>query len=502
MASTTGFTLMEATIDSIHDAMRAGKVTCRELVQRYIARIRAYDQEGPALHAVQTINPAALQEADRLDEQLRTSGLVGPLHGIPVLLKDQIETSEMVTTYGSLLFAKFVPNRDATIVKKLKAAGAVIVAKTTMGEFAAGYAGSAFGVCRTPYDPTRDASGSSSGTGAGLAANMATVGIGEDTLGSIRGPAARNALVGLRPTLPLVSRFGMMPAVPTRDTLGPLARTVRDIAILLDVIAGYDPNDPVTATCVGQVPETYTSFLVDDALKGIRLGVIREPMSKEAVPSADDFKSVRAVIDRALTDLAAHGAEIVDPVVVPDLMALLDKAGGTYETEPATDAYLAEHPHAPVKTLRDIVLSPAVLPSRKTRLIEGLGHTTNDVGFLIQSLTRDELRIAVLKTMADHDLDSLVYATFDHPPQPIPADVMTTFKRTTYPGNNRVLASMLAYPAIAVPAGRTPDGMPVGIEFLGRPFSDGTLLRIAYGYEQATHHRQPPASTPPLPGDA
>jgi Asp-tRNA(Asn)/Glu-tRNA(Gln) amidotransferase A subunit family amidase len=290
----------------------------------------------------------------------------------------------------------------------------------------------------------------------------------------------------------------MMPGVPTRDTLGPLARTVRDTALLLDVIAGYDPNDPVTAACVGHVPESFTGFLTSDALRGIRLGVIRDAMNKEAVPTSDEFKQVRAVIDRGLNDLANRGVELVDPVAVPELMELLDRAGGTFETEPAMNAYLAAHPNAPAKTLQEIVLRSEVLPSRRTRLIEAIGHTTDDPGYLRQMLARELLRQNVLKTMADHGLDGLVYATFDHPPQPIREDVMTSFKNVTYPGNNRVLAPMLAYPAISVPAGFMAGDLPVGIEFLGRPFSEGTLLRVAYGFEQATHHRKPPASTPAL----
>ena len=247
------FQLMDATIDDVKAALSSRQITCRALVEHYIARIDAYDKRGPALNAVQTINRRAVEDAARLDA---AAGPVGPLHCIPLLLKDQVETSDMPTTYGSAVFKDFMPQRDATIVTKLKAAGAVIVAKTTMGEYAQGYLGSAFGVVRNAYDPTRSASGSSGGTGSGVAANFATVGIGEDTGGSIRGPAAVHSLVGLRPTLPLVSRFGMMPARPTTDTLGPIARSVKDAARGLDVIAGYDANDPVTAAAVGQVPET------------------------------------------------------------------------------------------------------------------------------------------------------------------------------------------------------------------------------------------------------
>ena len=235
-----------------------------------------------------------------------------------------------------------------------------------MGEFASGYLGSAFGIVRNAYDPTRSASGSSGGTGSGIAANFATVGIGEDTGGSVRGPAAVNNLVGLRPTLPLVSRFGMMPARPTTDTLGPIARSVKDAAIVLDVIAGYDANDPVTADAVGQVPATYTQLLAADGLRGARIGVIREPLDPRADPASADYKQVRAVIDRALADLKRLGAAVVDPVTIPDLASRSVKLydGNVFETEAATNKYLAQHPNAPVKTLSEILLSGKVVPAR------------------------------------------------------------------------------------------------------------------------------------------
>jgi Asp-tRNA(Asn)/Glu-tRNA(Gln) amidotransferase A subunit family amidase len=239
---------MEATIDGIHGELRAGRLTCVQLVQAYLNRIDAYDQAGPTLNAVQNINRNALTQAAQLDEQLKAGAEpAGKLHCIPVLLKDQVDTNFMPTTYGSALFKTFVPERNATIVDKLQAAGAVVHAKTNMGEFAFAYSGSAFGDCHNAYAPDRSPSGSSCGTGAGIAANFGAVGIGEDTGGSVRGPAAHNNLVGLRPTLQLVSRAGMLPATPTRDTLGPITRTVRDAAIVLDVIAGYDPKDPLTA---------------------------------------------------------------------------------------------------------------------------------------------------------------------------------------------------------------------------------------------------------------
>lgn len=504
MAARSGFHLVETTIDEIHAAMRAGKLSCRELVQQYLNRIEAYDRQGPALYAIQTINPEALAEAQRLDARFAASGPIGPLHGIPVLVKDQVETRGLTTTYGSALFKDFVPTRDATVVERLKAAGAIVLAKTTMGEFAAGFSGSAFGFCRNAYDPTRNPSGSSCGTGAGLAANFAAVGIGEDTGGSIRGPAAHNNLVGLRPTLPLVSRHGMMPGAPTRDTLGPMARTVRDTALLLDVIAGYDPSDPVTAASVGHVPTTFASFLDPDGLRGIRLGVIREPLSPDTDPTADDYARVHGAFDAALSVMAERGAIIVDPVVIPSVLDLIKRGFGNFETEEATDRYLAELAEPPIKSLREIVLSDVVVMVRRTRLAESLGKSTDDPGYLKEVLAREELRQTVLKIMADYQLDALVHPTFDHEPLVIPADAMTRpagAGMNTLSSENRRLAPVLAFPALSVPAGFTSGSLPVGIEFLGRPFSEGTLFRIGYGYEQATAHRRPPMTTPALPGE-
>jgi amidase len=272
-------------------------------VDAYLARIRAYDKSGPALNAVQTINTRTQEQADRLDAAFKVSGPVGRLHCVPTLVKDQIDTMELPTTHGFVGFKGFVPQTDATVVARLKAAGALIIGKATMGEFASGYVSSASGPIRNAYDPRRSASGSSGGTASGVAASFATIGIGEDTGGSVRGPAAVNAVVGLRPTLPLVSRYGMSPARPSTDTIGPMTRTVRDAAILFDVMVGYDRNDPATALSVGRIPETYTSSLLVDGLRGARIGVIREPMNANTNSKADGYELVRAVVDRAIARL-------------------------------------------------------------------------------------------------------------------------------------------------------------------------------------------------------
>ena len=496
-----GFDVVEATIDDVHASLSNGQITCRQLVDGYLSRIAAYDKQGPALNAIQLINPRAREEADALDAAFASSGFVGPLHCVPVLLKDQVETSDMPTTYGSAVFAGFMSGRNATIVTRMKDAGAIILAKTNMGEYAFSYVGSAFGMVRNAYDPTRLPSGSSAGTGAAVAASFGLVGIGEDTGGSIRGPAAVHSLVGLRPTLPLVSRYGMMPANPTQDTLGPMTRTVADTAILLDALSGYDPNDPVTAYSVGRTPASYRAFLDENGLEGARIGVIREPMDPRADPESEDYAQVRAVIDRALEDMRALGAEIVDSVEIP-LIDLVDStyASNTFETEQATNDYLEGLPHAPVSSLKEIVLTGLVVPSREVTLMNVVGKSTSDIGYLDVMLTRERIRQSVLAAMADAELDALVHATFDHQTTVIPPDALTSAARDQGygRGNNRRLSPLIGFPAVTVPAGFTTDGLPVGIEFLGRAFSEGTLLRLTYAYEQATGRRRPPTTTPAL----
>ena len=485
------FRILEASIDEIHQAFDIGDLSCVELVEGYLDRIERFDRQGPAIHAVQTVNPEALGRARELDRLHAASGPTGALHCIPVLVKDQVEVAGMPTTYGSALFADFDSGRDATIVVRMREAGAIILGKATMGEFAQGYAGSAFGLCRNVYALDRNPSGSSCGSGIAAAANFSAVTIGEDTGGSIRGPAANTSTVGLRPTLPLVSRFGMFMGSPTRDTLGPITRTVRDAAILTGVIAGYDPNDPVTARSVGNIPESYTAFLREDALEGARLGVIRTPMSDDTEPDSEDYVQVRTVIDRAIAEFEAGGAEIVDSLEIAGLVELLRETGSNHETETAVDAYLAELADPPVQSLVEIAVSDELTARRRHDHIGSLNRTTDEPAYLESQAAREKLRIAVLAAMADHGLDALVYSTFDHSPALIPPDVLTD---PDAPG----LSPALGFPALTVPAGFTSAGFPVGVEFLGRPFSEGILFGLGYAYEQATMHRRPPATTPAL----
>ena len=520
-ANAQSFDPMEATVASTHETLRARRATCRAVVQSYHDRIAAYDKTGPALNAIQTLNPRALAEADSLDAVQRAGRPMGSMHCVPVLVKDQIETKDMPTTYGSAVFKDFTPQRDATAVQRLEAAGAIIIAKTTMGEFASRYVGSAFGIVRNAYDPTRNPSGSSGGSGSAEAANFGLVALGEDTSGSIRGPAAVNSLVGLRPTLPLVSRHGMLPANPTQDTMGPMTRTVADAARVMDVIAGYDPNDPVTAESVGRMPTSFMAALKPDALRGVRVGVMRSnrtpprPDTTAArTPAADsaarvrdsvarvnaaEFAKVMPILDRAIGELKSLGAIVVDSFTIPTLGQR--REGNDYETEEATNAYLAEHPNAPVRSLSEILLSGKVNPWRARGMVGYLGKSTNDPGYLLVLKQRAQLRTMVLKAMADQRLDAIIYLTYDAPPAPISADVLTNPRPTDGygRGDNRGLSPTLAWPALTVPAGFSTDSLPVGLEFLGRPFTDAQLLAYGFAYEQATKHRRPPRTTPALP---
>lgn len=498
-SATKRFDIDEATIGSIHEALSSGELSCVELVRSYLERIEARDTPGAgrplATNAVQSVNRRALDRAAELDTAFEESGPTGPLHCVPVLVKDQIEVVGMPTTYGSKLFKRFRSGRDATIVTKMRTAGAIMLAKTNMGEFASGWAGSAFGVCRNPYDLTRAPSSSSCGTGAGIAANYGAVGIAEDTGGSTRGPAAWNNAVGLRPTTPLISRFGAMPAKPTFDTLGPLTRTVKDAALLTNVLAGYDPKDPLTAYAKGNIADDYADDLDTDDLEGKRIGVIRQPMDPDTDPTAKDYARVRDVVDRAYADLESLGAEVVDPVRLPSLLPRLTAyKKGDAETEAAIDSYLSDLGNTPVSSFREIATSPVITPTRREPLRNALGRTTHDRDYLESQQDRRSLRRDVMNVMAKHDLDAIVYATFDHEPPVIPDDQLTNpdALESIRQGNNRQLAPVTGLPALAVPAGFTSKELPVGIDILGRPFTEELLFEMAYAYEQGTHHRESP----------
>jgi amidase len=496
--SPTPFNLVEATIDDIHRAYQSGELTCRRLVQMYLDRIEAFDKKGPALNAIITINSDALKEADRLDAAYKTSGPVGPLHGIPVIFKDQADVKGMPTTLGSLLFKDYYPDRDSFVAEKLKNAGAIILAKATLGELGGGDThGSLFGSTRNPYDLERTVGGSSGGSAAAVSANYSTVAVGQEGLASIRRPSTWNCIAGMRPSGGLVSRGGVYGCWPEIfGSLGPMARTVKDLAALLDVMVGYDPEDPITARGVSRIPESFTKFLNREGLKGARLGILRESMGFNSEPDSEDFKKVTEIFDRAVGELAAAGAEIVDPIVIPQIKELLAKrSGGPGDAEQSFKNYYGRSANPPFKSPQEAMASPDF--TKVVKRSQERFKRNPDAAKHYESLrAQDELMTHFLKVMADHKLDAIVHKAVEHQPTLIKDGVNPPF--VDQKGAPHLNTFLVYVPTIVVPAGFTRDNLPAGVCFIGRPYDDGNLIKFAYAYEQATHHRRPPASTTAL----
>jgi Asp-tRNA(Asn)/Glu-tRNA(Gln) amidotransferase A subunit family amidase len=490
------FALIDTTIERIHAAYRSGELTARALVQGYLDRIDAYDQQGPALNAFITVNRAALEDADRLDAAWRTGGPVGPLHGIVLAMKDQGDVKGMPTTMGSVIFKDHFPGRDATVVAKLRAAGAIIIGKTTLGELGAGDThGSLFGSTRNVYDLERTAGGSSGGSAVCVSANFATAAIAQEGFSSIRRPAIWNGVAGMRPTAGLVSRGGVYAGWPSiHGSLGPMARTVGDMARLLDVMVGYDPLDPLSARGVGQTPESYTQGLDPNGLRGARLGILREPMGFKTEPGSDDFAKVDRVFNKAVEDLRAAGATVVDPIEIPELNALLAKRANLREEEDAAFAeYFAGCAKTPYATREEVMRSPEyakVTHGVRIRWERENSHAAHHE-YLI---ARETLMTRLLDVMADHRLDAIVHKAVEHQPTLIRDGVNPPF--VDQKGAPHLNTFLVFVPSVVVPAGFTEDRLPAGITFLGRPYSDAAMLRYAHAYEQATMHRRPPACVP------
>ena len=496
--STAPFNVLEATIDDIHSAYKSGRLTSQQLVRMYLDRIEAYDKKGAAINAIITVNPKALEEADRLDAAFKASGFVGPLHGIPVIIKDQADAKGMPTTLGSLLFKSYYPDRDAFVVEKLKKAGAIILAKATLGELGGGDThGSLFGSTRNPYALDRTAGGSSGGSAASVAANFATVAVGQEGFASIRRPSIWNSIAGMRPTAGLVSRGGVYAGWPEiAGSLGPMARTVRDLATLLDVMVGYDPEDPLTSRGVGPVPDSYTKFLDKDGLKGARIGILRESIGFDSEPDSEDFKKITEVFDKAVAELKAAGAEIVDPIVIPKVKELLAKRAGSFtQAEQSFSVYFGRSANAPFQSREEATRSPdfAKVVRRSQDRWTRSSDSTKHYEYL---KAQDELMINMLKVMADHQLDAIVHKAVEHQPTLISQGINPPY--VDQKGAPHLNTFLVFVPTIVVPAGFTRDNLPAGISFLGRPYDDGNMIKLAYSYEQATRHRRPPASTTPL----
>jgi Asp-tRNA(Asn)/Glu-tRNA(Gln) amidotransferase A subunit family amidase len=498
--SSAPFVVDEATIAEIHSAMRDGRVTARQLVDDYLARIGAYDKRGPRLNALITVSSDARHAADSLDALFaRTRKLVGPLHGIPVIVKDNIDTRDMPTTAGSLALVGSRPPEDAFVVQRLREAGAIILAKSNLPDFASltfETVGSALpGYTRNPYDLAVTTAGSSGGTASAIAASFGAVGLGTDTGNSIRGPAAFLSLVGLRPTVGLVSRHGVVPLDPARDVTGPMTRTVRDAARVLDVIAGNDPTDTMTARSRGHIPaDGYEAHLEAGALRGARVGVLRQLSN---TPTAD--AEVLRRFEQALVAMRTSGAIIVDPTDLADAATLAQRT--PRECRPFRQA-LAQYlrslgPGAPVHSLNEIVASGKVHPSLDERFRmyrDAPPPETNDACRASDQQV-DQLRAEVQRLLSDEHLDALVYPSWNNPPRLL-GDL-----NTPDGSNGPRIASVIGFPAITVPMGFVRDGtLPVGLEMLGAEWSEARILELAYAYETATHLRRAPIQTPPLAG--
>jgi amidase len=494
-AKASGFQVIETTIVDTQTAIREGKVTCRQLVEIYLNRIRVYDQPT-RLNTVVTLNPTALEDADRLDEEFARTHKLRRLQGVVVVVKDNYDTKGLQTTAGSLALKGFLPKEDAFMVKRIREAGAIILFKSNMAEWAFSPVvseSSIAGITRNPYDLERVPAGSSGGTAASVAANLVEVGLGSDTGDSIRGPSSHNDLVGIRPTIGLTSRDGIIPLNSQADVGGPLARSVADAAAVLSVVAGYDPADPVTAESKGKIEKDYTKFLDKHGLKGARLGVFRRYID---APTTDP--EIKALMEKAIADMKAQGAEIVD-FAIPNFDTISKGVNcGNFQAD--LNHYFSIHgTNAPYKSLYDISESGLYLPNVQERIKRALDPKSNPntrPGPCMDTY-HDEKKIAfrntIVAAMDAAKLDAVIYPTWSNPPRKV-GDL-------TSPGgdNSQQLAPPTGMPAITVPMGFTHGMLPAGVSLLGRPFSEPTLFKLAYAYEQGTKHRVPPPRFGPLP---
>lgn len=487
------FDIIDATIAEIHAAYAAGTLTARKLVETYLDRIEKFDKGGPNINSVIATNPEAVAQADALDAAFAKSGPVGPLHGIPLAMKDQGDVKEMPTTMGSVLFKDHMPGRDSFVAAKLRDAGAIFIAKTTLGEMGAGDThGSLFGSTRCVYDFERTAGGSSGGSGAAASANFCAAAIGQEGFASIRRPSIWNGIAGMRPSAGLVSRGGVYAGWPSiYGSLGPMARTVMDCAKLLDVMAGFDPADPITARGVGNQAESYEATLSADGLKGARLGVLRTVMGYHSEPDSDDFKQVDTVFNRAIADMQAAGAEIVDPLEIPNLNETLEKrAWDSLGDAEAFSAYCAGSADAPFATMEEAMASPLYAQVCNGVTTRWANKSTPEEYAAYQK-ARGDFMTQVLAVMAENRLDAIVHKAVEHTPTPISDGTAPPW--TDQKGAPHLNTFLIFVPSVVVPAGFTESGLPAGVTFLGRPYSDSGMLNLAYAYEQATGHRRIPA---------
>jgi amidase len=495
IAQARTFDLLTAGVADIQAAIAAGALTYERLVQLYLSRIEAYDKKGPKLNAILAINPRALETARALDAERRAKGMRSPLHGIPVAVKDNVDVSDMPSAAGTLALAGTYPRRDAAVITKLRDAGAIIFLKTNMDELALGSYGvsSLGGQILNPYDLTRHPGGSSGGTAVAVTAAFATVGIATETGVSIRSPASNSSIVGIAPSEGLVSRSGVVPNSFTQDRVGAHGRTVADAALLLDQMRGFDADDLSTSQSLGRIgPGVLAGTPVDRALSGARIGVLRDLFRKGA-----EFTPVNQLIDTQIDVIARQGAAIErDLTTGVDLLAALPTMRlNVYELKAGLDAYLRRR-DGPVKSLAELAASGKYLKVKRIdeRFADAISVRMDSDGEYLERVERRRKTRQLLVDLMDRSrVDALVY-----PFKSLGAPVIGVGDDGT---RDNPLSAVTGLPAIVVPAGLTAEGLPIAIEFLGRPFSEPRLIQLAHAYEQATRNRKAPPTTPALAGE-
>ncbi len=494
ISTTTSFNVVEASITDIHQALQKGSCNCEQLVSMYLQRIQVYDQ-STKLNSIVVTNPEALTIARQLDSDWLKNKKMRPLHCIPIIVKDNYITKGLQTTFGSIAFKNFIPEKDATMVRQLKDAGAIVLAKSNMAEWAFSpmvTIRSIAGETLNPYNPEHVPAGSSGGTAAAVAASFGAVGIGTDTGNSIRGPSSHNSLVGFRVTLGLTSRNGIAPLFLRNDVGGPMARTVKDATILLEVMAGYDEEDSLTKYSDGKIPAGYQQFLNRDGLKGARIGVLRTLSEK-----APDLQ-VKALFEKAIADLKQLGAEIIDSVQVINFDTLRLNQGCPVFQHDINNFFASLGNRSPVKNLSELIASGKYAPYIEERLKYQVKNAVNPVigsgicGDAYTDTKRIAFRNAVVAAMDRYNVGALIYPTWNNPPARV-GDL------SGYKGDNsQVISPQTGQPAFTVPMGFTYGNLPAGLQFLGRPFDEPTLIKYTYSYEQGTKHRKPPLLFPAL----
>ena len=495
------FRIEEATIASVQAAYRTGELDCVTLTRAYLDRIAAFDQQGPRLNAFVTLNPGALEDAARLDAAFRRDGaFVGPLHGVPIAIKDQAEIAGLPASFGSVALKGYVPEQDAAIVTKLREAGAVILGKTTMPDFAASWwgFGSVHGETRCAYALDRDSGGSSGGTGSAVAANLALVGVGEDTGGSIRLPSSANNLFGLRVTPGLISRVGLSPLLVTQDTAGPMARTMADLVALLDVLIGYDARDPLTAACrIARHDGAYAQGVAPGALKQARIGVLKEGFGAEADP---DCAEVNTTVRGALARMADAGAELV-PVSLPEVGEFIaDTSLYILQSRRDVNRFLKARPGLPMGSLEEIVAAGLYDPNLELvpdMVRQGPERPEDDPDYWRKLARCQEFQRVLVNLMAANNLDAIAFPACQVLSPTIKSLREGRWTVLSYP-TNTTIASQAWLPSLCAPAGFSSGGVPVGLELIAPPYAEASLIALGHAYEQVANPRRSPEAAPEI----